>query len=452
MRQAVGRSIVALLIAAGPLFAQDGELDTTWAGGDGIFSFSNGTDYAVAKTVAPLGDGALLVGGAAGPDEGDLDFYVLRLSPLGELDVSWGDFGRKSVAIDRVTNGTDELLRVVPDATGAAVLLGRAKESPFVGFPALARLTPAGEVDEDFGTLGIVTPAAHPWTGTIFVQAAAAHLDGFLFFGSCTACGAGGVPGLFLYRTTASGAPDGSFGAAGWLGLGIADAGAAAALATRADGRIVFGAKITPMLGSAQLNVYRRLGNGSPDTGWNGTGLAIYVYDEAGWTPNALALDPVDGGVVVSHYRAGGVEVAASGLVRFSGGGVRDAAFGFPELAYDQGSYLQELAIDGAQRIAGAGFIDGPSAQPGGFFFARLLVSGELDDSFDGNGVKRVEIDEVANGFDGAYGLALSGGRAVAAGFGQTLDGGFRFAVVRLTNALIFRDGFERGSTASWGL
>ena len=230
----------------------------------------------------------------------------------------------------------------------------------------------------------------------------------------------------------------------------MADATNIESLATRADGRIFFATRIQPDLGSSQLNVYRRLANGAPDPAFNGTGLAVHVYDEAGWQPNAIALDPVDGAVVVSHSRNGGPEVAASALGRFSAGGVWDAAFGFPELAYDEGSIVHEIAIDGAQRIFGAGQIDGPSTQPGGFFFARLLATGELDDAFDENGVKRVEIDEVANGFDGAFALALSGGRPVAAGYAQTQDAGFRMAVVRLTNALIFRDGFERGSTASW--
>ena len=103
-------------------------------------------------------------------------------------------------------------------------------------------------------------------------------------------------------------------------------------------------------------------------------------------------------------------------------------------------------------KIVAVGVIDGPGAQAGGFFFARLRPNGQLDVSFDGNGVKRVEIDVVPNGMDRALGLVLNGGRPVAVGFNRTLSAelGYGFALVRLQNALIFTDGFERASTAAW--
>src|SRR5690606_23941328 len=132
--------------------------------------------------------------------------------------------------------------------------------------------------------------------------------------------------------------------------------------------------------------------------------------------------------------------------------GTFDEWFGFPDLVFDEGSSVDDLVIASDGKIVAVGGIDGPGAQAGGFFFARLRPNGQLDVSFDGNGVKRVEIDVVPNGMDRALGLALNGGRPVAVGFNRTLSAelGYGFALVRLQNALIFTDGFERASTAAW--
>jgi hypothetical protein len=137
-------------------------------------------------------------------------------------------------------------------------------------------------------------------------------------------------------------------------------------------------------------------------------------------------------------------------LVRFSAAGLFDPAFAQPVLAYNDGTFVQALAIDGARRIFVVGSFDGAGAQLSGFLFARRLSSGAPDTTFDGDGVQRVEIDAVANGWDQGLALTLAGGKPLAAGHSQTQSGGQRFALVRLTNALIFADGFELASTWAW--
>ncbi|MBZ0089096.1 MAG: hypothetical protein K8H90_01830, partial [Thermoanaerobaculia bacterium] len=72
-------------------------------------------------------------------------------------------------------------------------------------------------------------------------------------------------------------------------------------------------------------------------------------------------------------------------------------------------------------------------------------------DTFDDNGVKRIEFDLVPNAYDAAYAVATMGGRLVAVGLaGAGGDQEQEMAVVRTQNALIFSDGFERGSTTAW--
>ena len=80
---------------------------------------------------------------------------------------------------------------------------------------------------------------------------------------------------------------------------------------------------------------------------------------------------------------------------------------------------------------------------------AVLLLRGQgLKDSL---AQKRVEFDAAANVADGAFAVTTMGGRLVAAGYAGAGGGANQdFAVVRTDSALLFSDGFERGSTGGW--
>jgi len=110
-----------------------------------------------------------------------------------------------------------------------------------------------------------------------------------------------------------------------------------------------------------------------------------------------------------------------------------------------------EFQSDG--KVVAAGTIDANGTQPAGFFMARSLANGVLDSTFDGNGVKRVEFDEMTEGEDYAHATALYGGKLVVVGHARsTFDGDAytNLAALQLTSALIFTDGFERGNALSW--
>ena len=99
------------------------------------------------------------------------------------------------------------------------------------------------------------------------------------------------------------------------------------------------------------------------------------------------------------------------------------------------------------------GSIDHTGPELGGFFLARLDSNGDLDNSFDDNGVVRYELNVAPNAIDAAYSAALVGGKLVAAGAASSPDDDSQrsaFAVLRTQSALIFTDGFERGSASGW--
>ncbi|MEO7795071.1 MAG: hypothetical protein ABIV06_09895 [Thermoanaerobaculia bacterium] len=434
--------------------AQDGAPDTSFSG-DGIVSAVSGAGFQAAFTVVALPDGAVLAGGVMQTGS-NFDLQVIRYRANGGIDGSWSNSGGLTLPIDRVTDGWDEVLAIAPLDSGAVTLLGSAEEADLfeggssASYPVLVRLDAAGDLDLNFGVGGIVTPASHPFGGNIDTQAAAAHLDGFLFFGFCTACGPANAVGHFLYRTLADGSPDTAFDSDGWLALDRATLGQLSTVAVDPAGRILLAGDFIPMFGDPELRLHRRLASGGPDLSFSGDGTAIHSFTSVQWSPLAIAVDPVDGALVVALQRAGGVEIAAGSLVRFSAAGLFVAPFGQPILAYNDGTFVKELAIDGARRIFVAGSFDGAGAQAGGFLVARRLSTGGVDTTFSGDGVQRVEVDDVTNGWDQGLALTLSGGKPVAAGHSQTVTGGQRFALVRLTNALIFADGFELGTTAAW--
>lgn len=432
-------------------FAVDGDLDITF-GSDGIVASNFGTGWQPARAVAAFPDGSLLVGGSYGTAGNTTDFYVVRYQADGFVDGDWGEFGGQQIPVEIFAGAQDDLEAIVLEASGAAVLLGTTAASGGATLPGLARLTPEGDLDPAFGTGGIALGDTFPWGGAKQTYGAAAHLDGFLFAGTCSACGAGNTDGFYLYRALADGEPDPGFGAAGWLAIasGFNSGTNAWEVAATEDGRILLAATLHT-LSVDEVWIYRLLASGAPDpTFGGGDGLAIFATPEA-WNPSAIEVDPVDGAIYVGLREFLEESGAGSGsIARLAANGDLDAGFGFPDLTLEEGSTVEDLVVTSDRKIVTVGKIDANGTQAGGFFLARLLPTGVLDASFDGNGLKRVEIDAVADANDAGIGVTLAGGRPVAVGRSATTQAGQRFATVRLTNDLLFTDGFERGSTSAW--
>jgi hypothetical protein len=130
----------------------------------------------------------------------------------------------------------------------------------------------------------------------------------------------------------------------------------------------------------------------------------------------------------------------AGALVRVTAQGTLDAGFGnagFVSLEIEQGTDIRAVAVRSDARILFAGTIHHTG---GGFdhFVGRLLPDGTYDDTFDGNGVLR--IDMVPGEDDGARAIALVGGRPVIAGVGGA--DAETATLLRLQSDLIFIDGF----------
>ena len=105
---AVSCLLLSVPALGAPAAAQDGYADTTFSS-DGLQIIGWSGDDAQPSAVRALGDGSLYVGGDVQGSFGQ-DLAVTRLTATGALDITWGSFGRRQVAIDAVADASDQLL------------------------------------------------------------------------------------------------------------------------------------------------------------------------------------------------------------------------------------------------------------------------------------------------------------------------------------------------------
>lgn len=452
----LGRPLVCvlLLLPATTLSADDGQGDTTFDG-DGVRIVDWAGLESVATAVLAADDGSLYVGGKALGGDGSFDGAVVRLTPTGALDPAWGSSGLRRVPIDAVENADDRLADMFELSDGSLLLSGFSvvNDITLIENPAIARLTPDGDLDPLFGDGGVID-FGMPWPSEDYYWAGAVHqLDGkALYFGACLDCPDNPVVTRpMLLRITIAGATDSGFSGNGWE---VPTTGPWSTIypfdvAFDALGRILVLGK-----DGANLSVTRLSGGGILDaTFGGGDGVAPFAMPAGHSPPYHLAVDPESGAMLVSMGFSSGPLAGFGAVLRLTSAGAIDATYagdGLAELAFDAGLAVRSLLLQSDGKLAGAGQI--ASSAPGGdldFFLFRLLANGVLDDDFHGNGVRRVEFGETPDGQDIAYASTLAGGKLVAVGR-VTADGIDNFAVSRSTSALIFEDGFERSTASAW--
>lgn len=448
------RAIGGLLaLAARALGAADGDLDPSFSGDGKLVVAWESSGSAQAVAAAP--DGDVAVAGVVSSE-----WAVSRVNADGSLDVAWAigfetfDFAAAGAS------DTDDVYAARFDPAGRLVVAGLVRDGGGQWRPAVARLTPGGALDATFSGDGLEMVATAPAGWDVgFVSAAHVAVDGRVtFVGDCQECPEPGGEGVFVLRLLAGGQPDPGFSGDGWQAFASfslpGGLWAEAAIAT-SDGRVTLvGEGLTAALAQG-IWVARLTAAGALDPAFGGGDGIFYPDNLEPRGPTGLAVDPDTGAIVVALAQAGfPTPSAGGGLLGVTGDGATDFTFGaggLVELDLEEGSRLDAVAFESGGRIVAAGAIDANGAQEGGFFLARLLADGTPDPSFDGNGVKRVEIDREPDAEDAALALTLSAGRLVAAGVAHGDAPARAFAIVRTQSALVFTDGFERGTTSAWG-
>jgi uncharacterized delta-60 repeat protein len=347
--------------------ASTGELDdtTTPFDTDGKQTVSFGStgngDYASALTTD--GSGKIVAAGFAGPGNGD--FAVARFDGTGAPDNTLDTDGKQTVsspASGSTLNSSDQLSAVAVQADGKILLAG----SEFSDYHwMLARMSDTGVPDAGFGTAGILLTPFGPTTngGTTF--AAAVSVDSTTI--------------------VAAGTADDNFAAARYA---IADG---ALDATFGNG------------GKAEADVPHPVPSSE-----TATGVALQPDGKT------VVVGPTDAGPTVRTKGDG-----EFGVARYNADGSLDAGFGVGGLVTTNfGTNLDGtgtddspvgVAIQSDGKIVVAGTTDPPGADPGDLAIARYEPDGDLDPTFDGDGLLTTDLGGAGAQGDRGSGVAIEG-------------------------------------------
>lgn len=446
-------TLLVAVLCAGPLAAQDGELDPRLSA-DGRWTwFTSGFGSLTAAT--PLSGGGV---GWAGSYDSPFSWHFNATEMF---------INGTQLTFDFSADGAIAALDVEDmgeDGAGRVVLAGTVLVGPNAYRPALARITQLSDgsggwnfaLDSSFDGDGRrIGPAPPAGWAVDNINAALVLSDGrSLFTGSCTGCLGAGTHGAFVVRLTAAGAADSSFSGDGWFAFAVAGSSVTephAMTAAFAGAVLVAGQTTTPSILSF---VARITSAGALDPVINNNAVGFYeLTSGATGTATAVAFDPDTGKAVIARGASG--TIAGGALLGFNALGQVESTFGTSgvlDLDIEEGARLDAVEYQSDGKIVAAGTIDANGSQPAGFYMVRTLANGVLDPTFDGNGLKRVEFDEMTEGLDYAHSTTLFGGRLVVVGEAEMdIEGqGSNLAALQLTSALILTDGFESGTTVHW--
>lgn len=238
-----------------------------------------------------------------------------------------------------------------------------------------------------------------------------------------------------IARFAPDGSPDTGFGASGQAVAdfaGFDDVGYV--VLQQADGKLVVAGAAGPVFGSFDIGLARFAADGTPDAGFGSGGKV--TLDLGGDDDFATGLvQQADGKLVVAGATSsGGLYQLA--YARFNADGTLDASFGnggtllvdFGAGAQSQSNWLLQQP-DG--KLVAAGLYMDLSTFALDFGAARVTANGQLDTSFDGDGMLSVD---VAGSDDVAGSIALQpDGKLVLAGVAlSTVDGLPDAALVRV--------------------
>lgn len=317
-----------------------GTVDDTFASDDGGYRLANfdltgiGTPgYDAATSVAIESNGSIVAGGGAYFDDADKHFAFVRVDGTGQMDATFGNGGM--LHFGAFASPINDLADFAVDPSGNLVLGG----SIYLGskaYAAVARLTPAGQIDATFnsGYLKLFSYRLPP---------TAAQYDYLMALGVDDSGGivtAGGFydtvsEGAAVQRLATSGMLDPGFGSGAPVEIASAPNSYLSAIHVLPNGDFVVGG-FSPGYPS-YLYFAKFLADGTPDANFGTNGIATFPFDANG-APLILAPTRRGGWLMGGPYSQQGVflaKVLANGQPDTTLGGTGFIGLVFPPDVYD---------------------------------------------------------------------------------------------------------------------
>ncbi|MBK8979513.1 MAG: hypothetical protein IPM29_26735 [Planctomycetes bacterium] len=393
----------------------DGSLDTTFGIGGKVTTPAPQWESANALAIDVYGR-IVAAGQVRTPLYWTNDFVVVRYTPNGSLDTTFGSGGR--VSTDFVSSD-DGASAVTIQADGGVIAVGSAGRRPFmVGSTgqnwdiALARYSSNGNLDATFGTGGKVITDVEGVTSDRADDIVAAQADGKIIAVG-TRSDANGED-FALARFNHDGSLDPTFGDGGLVTTDFQQYNDEAfGVALQADNRIVVvGRRRAPGVYSGAILVRYEV-DGSLDASFGSDGM-VAVDDEIYW---GIAMGiQADGRIVVTGSNSDREFCVA----RHNTDGSEDTTFGIHGKVttyVGSGARAYAVTIQGDGKIVVAGDVDGDVDQD--FVLVRYNTNGSLDTTFGNSGKVTTDF----GGSESAQALTIQAdGKIVAGGYTPSLQ------------------------------
>lgn len=399
----------------------DGSLDTSYGiGGRSITVVTGIVDTIYEMVLQP--DNKVVVGGVSMGDATSRDFTVARFQENGKLDPRFGEVG---LVHTPVRNDLDEVRDLARQSDGKIVAAGTSRLGIAYNC-ALVRYNANGTVDSSFGSQGKVVTSLT--SGDDGIYSITIQPDGKIL-ATGYAGGEGNNGDWAILRYNANGTPDTSFNGNGRIIVnlgGSTDVGRA--ILVQPDGKILVGG-YSFIASTGNFTILRYNANGTPDTTFDGDGVANTTINDRTGYARGMVLQP-DGKIVLAGDYVG-PDYRDFAVVRFNSNGSLDTDFGSGGKVITSVGANNDEAEDVALTPDGKIVVVGATTNGavGDFAVVRYNSNGSLDTTFDDDGKAITPI----NNNDKANSVVVQpNGKIIAAGYStDPSNSNFDYTLVR---------------------
>ncbi len=413
-----GRAVQAVLTTS----AKAGSLDSTFGQDGSVISDTVQSEYAQAMTVQA--DRKILVAGYQNGSGNVPHFLLKRFDTSGKPDLSFGTGGRVVTAV-RQAAVADQAFAVAVQPDGKILVAGyvfsRTHHTDF----ALLRYTPAGALDTSFGSQGKAITTVGNGYSLSGAHAVVVQPDGRILVAGI-APSDNNASKVALLRYTATGSLDPSFGDHGvtTTAVGSGTASDATTMELLKDGRILIAGSSNSASSPGGFALLRYLASGKLDSSFGKQGKVVTVVGLSSGDHAAIARAMTvlpDGGILLAGdawVTANGEPAVNIGLAKYRADGSPDPSFGTGGNTVTTGShglgFQTSTALPSGKFMVIGNVFTADSTNV--YSFIQYLPDGKLDSAYGLNKNGMVPLEATESLFQIASLFRQPDGKIVIAG------------------------------------